>query len=105
MGILAEIIAHKRGELSRQRARRPLHELRRDCLGLTAPRDFEAALRRRDPYRVTLIAEVKRASPSHGVLMADLDPVSQAATYARSAAAAVSVLTDEKYFRGSLEDL
>lgn len=105
MGVLDEIIAHKKDELSRQRARRPLHELRRDCRGLPEPRDFEAALRPRDPHRVTLIAEVKRASPSHGVLKADLDPVSQARTYASSGAAAVSVLTDEKYFRGSLDDL
>ena len=105
MGVLDEIIAHKRGELSRQRVERPLGELERHCRGLAPPRDFEAALRPRDPRRVTLIAEVKRASPSHGVLNADLDPASQAGTYARSGAAAVSVLTDEKYFRGSLDDL
>ena len=105
MGVLDEIIAHKKGELARRRAQRPLGELERDCRGLTPPRDFEAALRPREPRRVTLIAEVKRASPSHGVLKADLDPVSQARAYASSGAAAVSVLTDEKYFRGSLDDL
>ena len=105
MGVLDEIIAHKRGELSRQRVERPLGELERACRGLARPRDFEAALRPRAPRRVSLIAEVKRASPSHGVLNADLDPVSQARTYARTGAAAVSVLTDEKYFRGSLDDL
>src|SRR5262245_10276443 len=105
MGVLDEIIAHKRGELSRQRAERPLGELERACRGLAQPRDFEAALRPHAPRRVSLIAEVKRASPSHGVLNADLDPVSQARTYARTGAAAVSVLTDEKYFRGSLDDL
>ena len=105
MGVLDEIIAHKRGELARQRAERSLGELERACRGLARPRDFGSALRPRAPHRISLIAEVKKASPSHGVLNADLDPVSQARTYAGSGAAAVSVLTDRKYFRGSLDDL
>src|SRR6266852_5006536 len=105
MGVLDEIIAHKRSELSRRRARRAVGELEAECRRLPPPRDLEAALRPRGRQRVSLIAEVKKASPSHGVLKADLDPVSQARAYARAGAAAISVLTDQKYFRGSLEDL
>jgi indole-3-glycerol phosphate synthase len=105
MGVLDEIIAHKRSEVSRQRARRPLAVLEAECRGLPAARDFAAALRPRGQRRVNLIAEVKRASPSRGTLRADLDPVAQARAYVGAGAAAVSVLTDERYFRGSLDDL
>ena len=105
MGVLDDIIAHKRSELSRRRARRAVGELEAECRRLPPARDFEAALRPRGRQRVSLIAEVKKASPSHGVLKADLDPVFQARAYARAGAAAISVLTDEKYFRGSLGDL
>jgi len=105
MGVLDEIIAHKRSELRVRRAVRSMGQLEAACRRLAPTRDFEAALRPRPPRRVGLIAEVKRASPSQGVLRADLDPISQARAYARAGAAAISVLTDEKYFRGSLADL
>jgi indole-3-glycerol phosphate synthase len=105
MGVLDEIIAHKRAELTGRRRRRPAAELAAACRGMAAALDFETALRPAPGERVRLIAEVKRASPSHGVLNADLDPVAQATVYAGAGAAAISVLTDEKYFRGRLEDL
>lgn len=105
MGVLDEIITHKRSELARRRSRRPAGELEAVCRGLSPARDFEAALRPAPPARVCLIAEVKKASPSQGVLKADLDPVAQARAYLAAGAAAISVLTDEKYFRGSLDDL
>lgn len=76
-------------------------ELERRCRALPPARDFAAALRP-PPGGVRLVAEVKKASPSRGVLAADLDPVGLATTYARHGAAAVSVLTDEKYFQGRL---
>jgi indole-3-glycerol phosphate synthase len=104
-GVLDEIIAHKRAELVERRSRRSAGELIAACRGMAPPLDLEAALRPRAGERVRLIAEVKKASPSHGVLNADLDPVAQARTYAGAGAAAISVLTDEKYFRGCLEDL
>lgn len=105
MGILDDIVIHKRAELVERRARRPLGALEGDCRGLPAALDFEAALRPGAGQRVRLIAEVKKASPSQGVIRADLDPAAQAETYAGAGAAAVSVLTDAKYFHGSLEDL
>jgi indole-3-glycerol phosphate synthase len=104
MSILDEIVRHKRAELAERQAAMPLRALETRCATLPAPRDFERALA---PVagRARLIAEVKKASPSRGVLKADLDPVALASTYARHGADAISVLTDAKYFRGSLDDL
>jgi indole-3-glycerol phosphate synthase len=105
MGVLDEIICHKRSELAERRSRRSLGDLQAACRRSPPARGFVAALRPRDRRRVSLIAEVKRASPSQGILRADLDPVAQARRYARAGATAISVLTDEKYFRGTLDDL
>jgi len=105
MGVLDDIVIHKRAELVERRARRSLGALEGDCRRLPPALDFEAALRPAAGQRVRLIAEVKKASPSQGVIRADLDPAAQAETYAGAGAAAVSVLTDAKYFHGSLEDL
>jgi indole-3-glycerol phosphate synthase len=104
MSILAEIVAHKRQEVADLKTAQPRAALEALCRGLAAPRDFERAL---TPVRggVRLIAEVKKASPSRGVLAADLDPVALASTYASHGAAAISVLTDRKYFQGSLDVL
>ena len=104
MSILDDIVRDTREELARRRAARPSAELERACRGLGAPRDLEGALRPA-PGGVALIAEVKRASPSRGVLAADIDPAALARAYAAAGAAAISVLTDAKYFRGSLDDL
>ncbi len=68
-----------------------------------APRDFVAALRRQ--HHVALIAEVKHASPSKGVLIEPFDPVGLGGIYAESGAAAISVLTDEPFFQGHLDDM
>jgi indole-3-glycerol phosphate synthase len=105
MGVLDEIVAHKRSELAALRAERPLPSLVAACRGLAPARDFEQALRPAAGARVRLIAEVKRGSPSQGLFRADLDPVAQAVVYAGAGAAAVSVLTDARYFHGSLDDL
>ena len=105
MGVLDEIVAHKRSELAELKPRRPLPDLIAACRGLAPARDFEAALRPATGERVRLIAEVKRGSPSRGLFRADLDPVAQAGIYADAGAAAVSVLTDARYFHGSLDDL
>jgi indole-3-glycerol phosphate synthase len=104
MSILADIVRHKRQELAGLKAAQPRAALEALCRGLAAPRDLERAL---TPVRggVRLIAEVKKASPSRGVLAADLDPVGLGATYAKHGADAISVLTDAEYFQGSLDIL
>ncbi|MGC9522444.1 MAG: indole-3-glycerol phosphate synthase TrpC [Anaerolineae bacterium] len=100
--ILDKIAAHKREELETRRSVRPLFELRADVEAASAPRDFAAALGKPG---ISLIAEIKRASPSRGPLRPNLDPAGLAGVYAANGAAAISVLTDERFFQGSLDDL
>lgn len=100
-GILSRIVAGKRREVDALRAR--LRELEREAAGSPAPRDFEGALRAGDA--VALIAECKRRSPGAGPIRPGLDPASLTGGYERAGAAALSVLTDEEWFGGSLEDL
>ena len=99
--ILERIVEDKRLEVASRKRTAPRADLERRCAGLPAARDFEDALTP-VPGGVRLVAEVKKASPSRGVLAHDLDPVALATTYAAGGAAAISVLTDEKYFQGSL---
>jgi indole-3-glycerol phosphate synthase len=100
--ILDEIVAHNRGELENRLQSRPLAEVRRMALEQPPALDFAAALQ---GDRVRLIAEVKRASPSKGVIRPDADPVEIARVYALNGASAISVLTETKHFQGSLQDL
>ena len=104
MSVLDEIVANTRAEVARRKSAVPRSTLERHCDAAPATRDFEGALRP-SPGAVRLIAEVKKASPSRGVLSSGLDPVALATTYATHGAHAISVLTDEKYFWGSLDDL
>src|SRR5207249_4171125 len=97
-------VRHKREELARRRYQTPRADLERRSADWPAPRDLAAALTPA-PGGVRLLAEVKKASPSRGVLAEDFDPLVLAETYAANGAAALSVLTDEKYFQGSLEFL
>jgi len=104
MTILDEILEHKRGELKRAQDRVPpavLAELAERAS--EAPRGFRRALERGEPPVV--IAELKRRSPSRGEIRPDFDPVACARDYAAGGAAALSVLTDERYFGGSLDFL
>jgi indole-3-glycerol phosphate synthase len=102
MSILAEIIAHKRTEIAVLDAR----SLRRATESSPAPRDFVSAIkRRRFSSSPSLIAELKRASPSKGILAPHLDLFQVADIYAQNGAAAISVLTDKKFFMGKLETL
>ncbi len=101
--ILDRIVASKRREIDAARAQLPERELDSRLDQAPPVRDFRAALTR--PGDVQIIAEVKKASPSAGVLRADFDPVAIARTYAEHGAAAVSVLTDAPFFQGSLDYL
>lgn len=99
--ILARIVSHKEVEL--RNASVPVDKLDEQAERLKGERrDFSAALRAKDP---AIIAEIKKASPSKGVLSHDFQPARTAAQYERGGAAALSVLTDQNFFQGSLEDL
>ena len=100
--ILREILDRKREEVARRRREVPLARLRAEAAQAPPPRDFVAAL---SGPNLALIAEVKRASPSKGLLRADFDPVDLARRYEANGAAAISVLTDGPFFGGSLEHL
>jgi indole-3-glycerol phosphate synthase len=101
--ILDRIVAYKWQEIAAARARVPDAALERQTAALGPVRDFRAALEQGPGLRV--IAEVKKASPSAGVLRADFDPVAIARTYEQHGAACISVLTDEPSFQGHLRYL
>jgi len=104
--ILQRILATKRDEVQLARERVPLAPLQEKARGADAPREFTAALRAAiEVGRSAVIAEVKKASPSKGVLRADFDPAAIGASYARHGAACLSVLTDVQYFQGAPEYL
>ena len=101
--ILDKIVATKREEIAAAKALVPESALRDQLAAAPAVRDFFAPLAREGPIR--LIAEVKKASPSQGVIRAGFDPVAIARTYQRHGASCISVLTDGPHFEGSLDDL
>jgi indole-3-glycerol phosphate synthase len=101
--ILERIVADKRQEIAASKAKLPVEELRAQAAAAARPRDFFAALARPGPIR--LIAEIKKASPSAGVIRPDFDPAAIARIHAAHGASCLSVLTDTKYFQGGLDDL
>ena len=101
-GILAEIIEHKRAETRTRKAARPLATVRRVAEDAAPARPFAARVRTDRP---AVIAEIKKASPSEGVIRADFDPQAIAADYASAKASCLSVLTDERFFQGDDADL
>ena len=104
--ILQRIVAVKREEIAAAKAQCDLTSLRAQALALGGVRDFEDALRRRIAAGgAAVIAEVKKASPSKGVLREQFVPTQIAASYARHGAACLSVLTDERFFQGSAAHL
>jgi indole-3-glycerol phosphate synthase len=101
--ILDEIVASKREEIQRAKRETPVAVLRKRLVDAPPVRDFLAPLAR--PGSIRLIAEIKKASPSAGIIRADFHPVRIAEIYQQHGAACISVLTDQPYFQGSLEDL
>jgi indole-3-glycerol phosphate synthase len=104
--ILERIVAVKREEVAAAKARRGIESLLDEARARRDRRDFVAALRRRVAQgRPAVIAEIKKASPSRGLLRERFVPAEIAASYERHGAAAVSVLTDARFFQGSFDDL
>jgi indole-3-glycerol phosphate synthase len=104
--VLDEIVRHKRTEIESRRIASPMDELKRRVRDCPRPRNFfQAVTHETDatPKLLNVIAEVKRASPSAGVIRADFDPVAIASAYHAAGADAISCLTDEKYFQGRLD--
>ena len=106
MSQLAAILEHKRTEVAQRKAQRPLADIEAEAAEQPPPRGFVAALRRTVAAgKPAVIAELKKASPSKGLIRADFDPPALARSYQAAGAACLSVLTDEKHFQGADEHL
>jgi indole-3-glycerol phosphate synthase len=104
-GILDKILEDKRAEVRSRQSRESLEQLKDRARGKPRCRNFYKAVTKRNRRGINVIAEVKKASPSAGLIREDFDPVAIAQVYERCGADAISVLTDEKYFQGRLEYL
>ncbi|MGD2080807.1 MAG: indole-3-glycerol phosphate synthase TrpC [Nitrospirota bacterium] len=105
MSILGAIVDKKRERLALAKSRTPLGDLKARAADAGAPRDFARAVRRAGGGPIRLIAEIKRASPSRGPIREDYRPADIASVYAAGGADAISVITEEDFFLGSLHDL
>ncbi|HVS71995.1 MAG TPA: indole-3-glycerol phosphate synthase TrpC [Phycisphaerae bacterium] len=101
--ILQQIVETKKAEVLAAKGRAPEGELRRRAGDMEGPRNFFAAMTKEPDGLVNVIAEIKKASPSAGVMKGDFDAVAMARIYHAAGADALSVLTDEQYFHGKLE--
>jgi indole-3-glycerol phosphate synthase len=101
--ILQKIVQTKRREVSERRLLNPIEKLKEMIQSVSRPRNFFHALTAETARPLHLIAEIKKASPSAGVIRADFNPVDIARRYASAGADALSVLTDEEYFQGRLD--
>jgi indole-3-glycerol phosphate synthase len=102
---LSKIVEDKKQEVAAAQKRIPENRLHKEAVIPRNRRPFAKRLEQPGPSGVNIIAEIKRASPSKGIIRKDLDPAAYAAEYERGGAAAISVLTDRMHFQGSFEDL
>jgi len=100
MDILAEIISYKKKRIVQKKEKIPLAKLKDRIAKLPFTRNFKRAIS--SPGKINLICEIKRASPSSGLICKDFQPKEIAQTYERNGAAAISILTEEKYFQGDI---
>ena len=103
--LLKKILSAKRSEISRARKVKSLQMLKEELARAPACRNFLEAIRRKRAYDINLIAELKRSSPSRGVMRPKLEVEAMARDFERAGATALSVLTDEKFFGGSMADI
>jgi indole-3-glycerol phosphate synthase len=101
--ILDQIIADKRLQVERSRSQKSLEQLKEQVCSMPRCRNVYKAVTKPNVRGINVIAEIKKASPSAGIIREDFDPVAIAQTYEKCGADAISVLTDEKYFQGRLE--
>lgn len=99
--ILDQIVSDKRREVAEAKQRTPIEALKEQAASMDPPRNFFAAVTQDSPH-INVIAEVKKASPSAGLIREDFDPVKIAQGYGTNGAVAISCLTDSKYFQGDL---
>ncbi len=105
MGILHEILRNKMEELKHSKKSVPLNDLKARLRDVEAPRLFKEAVKREQSHPVNLIAEIKKASPSEGIIKKDFNVSEIISIYDRKAVNAVSVLTDQRFFKGRLDYL
>ena len=104
--ILNKILATKQTEVAAAKAKKPLEQLREEAYAQADPRDFVGNIvKKLDANKAAVIAEIKKASPSKGIIRADFNPAQIAQSYEAGGAACLSVLTDVEYFQGSVEYL
>lgn len=101
--ILDKIVAHKKTEVDAQKQHTAIDAIKRELVGVGPVRGFREAISA--PGRINLIAEIKKASPSRGIIRSDFDPEAIARLYEENGAAAISVLTDREFFQGDLSFL
>ncbi|HPM43108.1 MAG TPA: indole-3-glycerol phosphate synthase TrpC, partial [Candidatus Omnitrophota bacterium] len=99
--ILARIIEEKRRVVEEAKRRKPLEDLAHEAKNMCGKSTFKKNIAR--PHHINLIAEIKKASPSRGIIRGDFNPAKIALTYQAQGASAISVLTDERFFEGRLE--
>lgn len=103
--ILDEIVRRKRERLQESKIKFPLNDIKEKIRDLAPDREFKKAIKREKGNAIKLIAEIKKASPSRGIIRGDFDPVEIASIYEGKGASSVSVLTEEDFFMGKLSDL